>query len=131
MGLLGIFGNKKLIDKLLKYFNEKNITIINENNKYSFELFMVESGYSLFPYFTLDDESNELSIVINVIKKEEVDYNKVNSFNLKSKFFAAKISNENIIYLEYNTIVNADNIKEIFMNVIESVFSLQEDIDNL
>lgn len=135
MGLKSLFGSKKLIDRLIKYCNEKNMIINQEDNKYIFELLLSESGYMLYPYFILDEEKEELSMVINIRKSEKSltvdDYSKINSFNNKSKYFSARVSEENIIYIEYSALVNADNIKDVFKTLIENIFSLQEDIDAL
>jgi len=130
MGLFGIFGNKKLIDKLNKYFYEKKIELKAENDKYSFEIVFHELGYSLFPYFKLSEASNEISIVINVRKCDNVDFNMLNSFNLKSKYFTAKASN-NVIYLEYTTSLSNDTYKEVLNDILNSLTMLAIDIDNL
>ncbi|MBQ3253789.1 MAG: hypothetical protein IJA65_04450 [Acholeplasmatales bacterium] len=135
MGLKSIFGGKKLIDRLTKYFNENNIALERNGNKHSFELILKECSYALYPYFLLDDDNDELSIVINIRKIDGIasinDYEKINSFNQVSKYFTAKISKDNVIFIEYNAIVCADNIKEIFINSLESITSLQKEIDAL
>lgn len=132
MGLKTLFSSKKLIDKIEKYFIDSKTTLNHENNRYSFELFLSESGYSLYPYFMLNEDETIISIIVNVRKKEENEdiYSKLNAFNLISKYFTAKCNDESI-YLEYNSPIGYDNLKEIFKNTIESIFSLQEDIDKL
>ena len=132
MGLKDLFSSKRVIDKIQKYFQDSKTTLNHENNRYSFELFLSESGYSLYPYFMLNEDETVISIIINVRRRElnEDIYMKLNEFNLLSKYFQAKC-NDDSIFLEYNSIISYDNIKEIFKKAIESIFSLQEEIDKL
>ena len=92
---------------------------------------MPNEGYSLYPYYRIDTTTKELSIIINVRNVSEditIDlYNKINAFNIKSKYLIAKLK-DRIIYLEYNTKVDSHK-SEIIHEVIESVFMLSKEID--
>lgn len=132
MGLFKIFGNKKQIDKLNKYFLEKKIELKEEaDNKYSFEIVFNELGYSIFPYLKLNDENNQIAIVINLRKCDNVPYEAINTFNVKSKYFSAKVSSNKIIYLEYCTILSNDLFKETINDILNSISMLAADIDSL
>lgn len=126
--------NNKLQDGVKKQLEAKNITVTQEDDgKGSFELVMPKEGYSLYPYYFCDSEKKVLSIVINVRKiSSELtieDYKRFNAFNVKSKYFQVKVK-DNVLYMEYNT--KLDSFKsEIVHEVIESVFMLSKEIDEL
>lgn len=126
--------NNKLQDGVKKQLEAKNITVtLEEDGKGSFELVMPEEGYSLYPYYITDMDTKVLSIVINIRNiVEELtieDYKRFNAFNLKSRYFQVKIK-DNVLYLEYNTKVDSAK-SEIIHEVIESVFMLSKEIDEL
>ena len=126
--------NNKIHDGVKKQLEAKNITVNQEDeNKGSFELVMPKEGYSLYPYYKTDAVTKELSIVINVRKiKEELtieDYKRFNAFNIKSKYFQVK-NKDDVLYLEYTTKVDSGK-SEIIHEVIESVFMLSKEIDEL
>ena len=118
-------GRNKEKDKLIKYFKENNITYTEESNKIETEIVFKDKNISLYPYFKVEEDY--FSIIINIRKLTEklnLDlYQKINSFNLVSQFFVAKISNENILYLEYNTLYT-DNLRDIFESSISSLNEL-------
>jgi len=130
---MGLFGHSKQKDKLIKYLKEKNISSNEKNGKIEIELLFKDKGFSLYPYFVVDDDNDYFSIIINLKKVEKTSVDlleKINDFNLLSQYFTLKISNDNILYLEYNSIFN-DNIKDIFDCTINSLYSLSEAIDNI
>ena len=131
---MGLFSHTKKKDKLIKYLNEKNISVNDKNGKVEIEIMFKDKGYSLFPYFVIDEDNEYFSIVINlrkVTEKTSVDlYTKINEFNLISQYFTLKISNDNILFLEYNTLFD-DNLKDIFDEVKESLFELKDVIDTI
>ncbi len=130
---MGLFGHSKQKDKLIKYLKEKNISSNEKDGKIEIELLFKDKGFSLYPYFVVDDDNDYFSIIINLkkVEKTSVDlFEKINDFNLLSQYFTLKISNDNILYLEYNSIFN-DNIKDIFDCTINSLYSLSEAIDNI
>ncbi len=130
---MGLFSRKTVIDEIKKLFNERN-TSIEGDNPFSFQLNL--NKYSLFPYITinLNNDYTNLAFIINLRKIDNITnqlYINMNSFNMKSKYLVCKLNMDNILILEYNTIVNTDNVKSILNDVIESVFSLEEEIDLL
>ena len=132
---MALWGKKRLIDSFIKYLNDKNISFDIEDGCISFELFFDNLKYSLFPYVSFDDENHEVSVIIN-LKKIEVPFNlkeinRINEFNLKSKYFVLKFNSSNILYLEYNAIVNNDLLEDLFNNLTSSLFVLEEDVERL
>ena len=127
---MGLFSRSK-IDKLMKYFKERNISINQNNSKYEFEINFPNKKFNLFPYFTLDEDY--ISIVINIKRINDKEINqilpKVNGFNVKSIYFTMKIYN-NIVYLEYNTFLD-DTFKQYLDEVFGSLSGLEDDIDLL
>ena len=130
MGLKDLFSTKSTTDKISKFFLDEGITVDKVNGVYKFELYLSEGGYSLYPYFRFNSEDGYLSITINIRRVEEPDYSSLNSFNLISKYFTAKLRDGAII-LEYNTLAANDNVRDILQNALESIFSLQREIDKL
>ena len=128
---MALFRNSQK-DKILKYFKENKVTYNELDNKIETEIIFSSKNISLYPYFIIDDENNYFSIIINIKKFNENKsadiYQKINDFNLISQYFVAKISNDNILYLEYNTIYS-DNLKEIYEASIESINNLLDYIE--
>lgn len=132
---MAFWSKKKMVDSLLKYLTEQNVTYTETLDCISFELFFQKSGYSVYPYIKLNEEKEEVAIIIN-LKKLEAEpsfkqYQKLNFFNLKSKYFTARINEALVLYLEYNAYCSYDSIDKIVDRSIESLFSLQEEMDNL
>ena len=129
---MALFRNSQK-DKIIKYFKENKVTYNELDNKIETEIIFSSKNISLYPYFIIDDENNYFSIIINIKKineKKSADiYQKINDFNLISQYFVAKISNDNILYLEYNTIYS-DNLKDIYETSIGSINNLLDYIEN-
>ena len=125
-------GRNKEKDKLIKYFKENNIAYNEVGNKIETEIVFKDKNISLYPYFMVEEDY--FSIIINIRKiteKLNLDlYQKINSFNLVSQYFVAKISNENILYLEYNTLYT-DNLRDIFESSISSLNELLSFIETI
>lgn len=126
--------NDKFQGGVKKQLESKNITVtLDDEGKGTFELVMPKEGYSLYPYYTTDSEARVLSIIINLRKIEQEltldDYKRFNAFNVKSKYFQVK-TKDGILYLEYNAKVDSTK-SEIIHEVIESVFMLSKEIDEL
>ncbi len=124
---MGLFSKTEM-EKLEKHLNKKNLSFEKKENKLSFEVSMNKHSYSLFPYLRID-ENDSFSFCVNLRKIDKINYETLNNFNLKSKFFTAKIKTD-ILYLEYNTVLN-DNVINVFDSLINELFILEEDIDNL
>ena len=128
---MAFWGKKNLFDVLKKGFKNDNISINEESGKLSFELTFSEAKFNLYPYIILDEDKSIMSILVNVrkIEKENV-YEKINTFNLKSKFFTLQLK-DSILYLEYNALVSGDNAYEVLKNAVNSLNELQFEIDNI
>ena len=128
---MAFWGKKNLFDVLKKGFKNDNISINEDSGKLSFELTFSEAKYNLYPYIILDEDKSVMSILVNVrkIEKENV-YEKINTFNLKSKFFTLQLK-DSILYLEYNALVSSDNAYEVLKNAVNSLNELQFEIDNI
>ena len=113
------FSRSKEKGKLIKYFKDNNIAYNEANNKVETEIVF---------------KDKIISIIINIRKINEklnLDlYQRLNSFNLVSQYFVAKISNDNILYIEYNTMYS-DNVVDIFDNAIGSLNDLLNYIESL
>lgn len=131
--IMAFWSKKRITDSITKYLTEQNVTYKLENGYLSFELYFKNAGYSLFPYVKVDEDLEEVSIMINIKELTEdakiLDYSKINSFNTSSKYFTAKIK-ERVIFLEYNCNTSYDGITKILGNAIESLFGLQDSMDN-
>ncbi len=128
---MAFWGKKNLFDVLKKGFKNDNISINEDSGKLSFELKFSEAKFNLYPYIILDEDKSIMSILVNVrkIEKENV-YEKINTFNLKSKFFTLQLK-DSILYLEYNALVSGDNAYEVLKNAVNSLNELQFEIDNI
>lgn len=132
---MAFWSKKRMADSLIKYLTEQNVTYTETLDCISFELFFLESGYSVYPYIRLNEEKDELAIVINLRKLEAEpslkQLQRINAFNLKSKYFTAGITDGLVLYLEYNAHSSYDTVDKIADKCIESLFNLQEEMDNL
>ena len=125
-----IFGKKKIIDLIIKYFNEKKISYEKNLNIISFSASY--NDFSIYPYIKINEENQQVSFLVNIrkINQKENVFEKLNTFNIKSQFFRA-ILNEDIIVLEYNTLVDSDNLNDIIDQMIDSLSSLRVEIKEL
>ena len=55
---MGLFGHSKQKDKLIKYLKEKNISSNEKDGKIEIELLFKDKGFSLYPYFVVDDDND-------------------------------------------------------------------------
>ena len=130
---MGLFSHSKQKDKIIKYLKNENISYDVKNDKIVIELMFKDKGFSLSPYFIVDDEEDDFSMVINIKKIDKVNtdiYEKINSFNMSSKYFSMKISKEKIIYIEYNTNID-DNVVKVFELLVASLYELSDIISNI
>jgi len=125
-----IFGKKKIIDLIIKYFNEKKISYEKNLNIISFSASY--NDFSIYPYIKINEENQQVSFLVNIrkINQKENVFEKLNTFNIKSQFFRAILS-EDIIVLEYNTLVDSDNLNDILDQMIDSLSSLRVEIKEL
>ncbi len=128
---MAFWSKKKLFDVLKKGFKNDNITVNEEGNKLSFEVAFVEAKFNLYPYIILDEEKSIMTIMVNLRKLEKENvYEKINAFNLISKYFTLKLK-DNILYLEYNILVDNDNTYNVLKSAINSLTELQFEIDKI
>lgn len=128
---MAFFNKKKLFDVLGKEFKNNNTSYEVKDNKFSFEINCSEAGYNLYPYIKYDENDAFVTIVINIrqIGKENV-YEKLNNFNLLSRFFTMKLK-DNVLYLEGNIIANNDTIYDIIIEYVNSIKELQFEIEKV
>lgn len=122
------FFSKTTIEKINKYFKEKEITLEKKDDIYSFMI--TYDTFSVEPYFKVD--SNDyitMNVNLRMIDEKKFDYKTINDFNLNSPFFKAMVSDNNIIYLEY--VFKIDDVEELFDSIIDSLVSLKNEIDSL
>ena len=128
---MAFWSKKKLFDILSKAFKNDNVTVDVTNNNFSFEINLADASYNLYPYIKLNEEDSIMSIFVNIRKVEKENiYEKINNFNLISKYFTLKLK-DSILYLEYNVVVNNDNVYDICKVAINSLKELQFEIDKI
>lgn len=128
---MAFWSKKKLFDVLSKEFKNDNVSVQIENNKFTFEVNCSEAKLNLFPYIKLNEETSIMTIIIN-LKKVQKDnfYDKINAFNLLSKYFTMKLK-DSVLFLEYNVMVDTNNVYEMVKEVIDTVKDLQFEIDKI
>ena len=128
---MAFWSKKKLFDLLNKEFKNDGVSVEVDSNKLSFEVNCSEAKINLYPYIKLDEETSIMSILINLRKVQKDNfYDKINEFNLISKYFTLKLK-DSILYLEYNVKVDTNNVYEMVKEVIESVKSIQSEIEKI
>lgn len=124
---MAFWSKKKTSDILIKSFKADEITYKLEDNILSFEL-PVGSAI-LYPYITLDDDSNEFTIVINIKKTVLKSLEQLNNFNVLSRYFKACYKGE-LIYLSY-VFTSGDEIREELNRILGSIKALIDEIQKL
>lgn len=124
---MAFWSKKRAIEILTKSLKSENISYKEDNNVVSFEYQINDS--ILYPYIKFDEETDDVSIVINIKKQALKGYEKINEFNINSRFFKACYKDD-LIYLSYA--FNADDsIREIINKVLGSLNPLIDNIENL
>ena len=128
---MAFWSKKKLFDILMKNFKNDNISVEFEENRLTFEMYFEEAKFNLYPYIKLDENESIMSIFVNIrkIEKENV-YEKINNFNLISKYFTLKLK-DNVLYLEYNAFVDNDNVYDVTKKATTALNDLQLEIDKI
>ncbi|MDE7264205.1 MAG: YbjN domain-containing protein [Anaeroplasmataceae bacterium] len=126
------WGRKKLIVKMLQYFENKNIVYTYEEDKalIQVELYFKGKEYMLYPYITMDDSLCSININIAEHTLKGFSYERMNQFNQESKFFKAYISSMGIIVLEYRFIFQEMD-SFVLDTLLDSLFALESEIDGL
>ncbi len=124
---MAFWSKKKTSDILIKSFKNDGITYKLEENILSFELPI--GSTMLYPYITIDDDSDEFTIVINIKKAQLKAFDSLNSFNLNSRYFKACYENE-LIFLSY-VFTSSDDVREELNRILGSLNPLIDEIQNL
>lgn len=129
---MAFWGKKSIKDSLIKYLNEHGVTCKEELGCLAFDLYFKKSEYTVYPYLKINENNEELSIIVNLreVGDSFKDYARINSFNYQSKYLMAKVK-DGLLYLEYNCHISYENAVIVLENIVESLFSLQEEIDKL
>ena len=78
---MAFWFKKKIVDTVIKYFNDKKVTIEKKNDIITFELLFENKGYSLYPYIKINEDTEEFSIVINIRKyTDDLYFDTINEF---------------------------------------------------
>ncbi len=121
---MAFWGKKSASDILIKSFKADGITYKLEDNVLSFE-YPIQSKI-LYPYITINEDSNEFTVVINIKKANLKTLDQLNVFNVNSRYFKACYKDE-LIYLSYVFTSNED-IREELNRVLGSLKALIDEI---
>ncbi len=133
---MALWNKKKMSDMITAFLKENNASFEIDGNIISFEVHFDNKDFTLYPYIKMTELKSMLSFGVNLralnsSEKLEKKSEKLNAFNQASPYYKAFIGNENVIYLEYNTIASTDSVEMLLANVIDSLFKLQDEIDSL
>ncbi len=134
VGSMAFWSKKRIRDNILKTLEEQNISYTEEQGYITFELYASAFSYSVFPYIKIIEETQEMSVIINVRKVEESlgvkELLRINAFNVASKYFTAKVK-DGVILLEYNCVTSYEDCPKVFTEIMESIFTVYESVDKL
>ena len=126
------WNKKKMFARFVQYLDSKQIPyeIDEENAVVKMDLFFKERGYMLYPYVRI--EAGICSVDINVSKNslKSFNYEKLNQFNIKSKFFKGFLTEEGILTLEYRFLLDEID-STVFDSLWDSLYQIEMDIDSL
>ena len=133
---MALWNKKKMNDLIISFLKENNASYEVDGNVISFEVHFDNKDFTLYPYVKMTELKGMLSFGVNLralnsSEKLEKKAEKLNAFNLASPYYKAYLGNDNVIYLEYNTVASTDCVELVLKNVIDSLFKLQDEIDNL
>lgn len=129
---MAFWSKKKSDSKILSYFIEHKIPyeIVNEETmRIRFEICLADKQIMIYPYITAEEDFISFNVNITEHAIKGFDYEALNRFNMKSKYFKAFITETGIIILEYRFLYGNEN--ENISKLIDSLFALQDDIDAL
>ncbi len=125
------WSKKKILAKIGSYFENKHIPYkIKDDSMIELEFYFKEKGYILYPYLTINPSLCSVDINISKHSLKNFNYEFLNEFNQKSKFFKAFINEEGVVVMEYRFFLNDLDIGA-FDAWIESVYMLENDIEFL
>ena len=129
---MALWSKKKTNTKITSYLKNKNISYQEEENVIKFEICFTDSGFMLYPYITIDEAKELISIDINVnhINVKHNGYSVLNEINKNAIFLKSYVTDESILVLEYRFVIN-DDITVTLEKVLNDLFSLENIIDKL
>ncbi len=123
---MAFWSKKKAIEILIKSLKSDNVSFKENDNVISFEYQINDS--ILYPYLKFDEETDYASIVINIKKQVLKGYEKINEFNINSRYFKAAVKDD-LVYLSYAFTAD-DNIRDELNKILGSLNPLIDIIEN-
>ena len=123
---MAFWSKKKAIEILIKSLRSDNVSFKENDNVISFEYQINDS--ILYPYLKFNEETDDASIVINIKKQVLKGYEKINEFNINSRYFKAAVKDD-LVYLSY-TFTADDNIRDELNKILGSLNPLIDIIEN-
>jgi hypothetical protein len=134
--IMAFWNKKKMFDVVKTFFVTNNATYTVNNNEISFEIHFDRNEFTLYPYININEDKELMSISVNIREISKKDLTSkvlfnLNEFNSKSIYFKSFVNDDNILYLEYNTFTNVDNVSKVLQDVVDSLFNLSDLINEL
>lgn len=125
------WSRKKIVMKVTQYLEHKHISYdIDEDFRIRLELFFKEHSFMIYPYMTIENQICSINVNVSEQSLKGLNYEKLNTFNVQSKFFKAYISSEGVIVLEYRFIIQeVDSV--VLDAILDSLYVVEEYIDRL
>lgn len=130
---MALWSKKKISSKITKYFDDKQISYVVEeqnNTVIKFDLCFVNEGFILYPYITIDEANSIISFNVNVAECNlKNNYNTINQINQNSVYLKSFIQDE-ILVLEYRLKI-VDDVKIVLDSIINDLYSLEKILENM
>lgn len=130
---MALWSKKKISSKITKYFDDKQISYVVEeqnNTVIKFDLCFVNEGFILYPYITIDEANSIISFNVNVAECNlKNNYNIINQINQNSIYLKSFIQDE-ILVLEYRLKI-VDDVKIVLDSIINDLYSLEKILENM
>lgn len=130
---MALWSKKKISSKITKYFDDKQISYVVEeqnNTVIKFDLCFVNEGFILYPYITIDEANSIISFNVNVAECNlKNNYNIINQINQNSVYLKSFIQDE-ILVLEYRLKI-VDDVKIVLDSIINDLYSLEKILENM
>ena len=133
---MAFWNKKKMLDIIKTFFITNNATYTVSDNEVSFEIHFDRNDFTLYPYLKINDDKGLITFNVNIREIAQKDItskilSNLNEFNSKSIYFKAFVNEDDILYLEYNSFANTDNVLNVLQGVIDSLFNLSDLINEL
>ena len=130
---MALWSKKKISSKITKYFDDKQISYVVEeqnNTVIKFDLCFINEGFILYPYITIDEANSIISFNVNVAECNlKNNYNTINQINQNSVYLKSFIQDE-ILVLEYRLKI-VDDVKIVLDSIINDLYSLEKILENM